>query len=202
MVRKLYDYGRRQIITFIRRILSFIFHFDEWHTIPLSAKKYAKDIIRYLNNLQEDDREAIVEVGCGLGDLVRYLKFKERTGLDMDINVLRAVKFLSKISFNGKVNFQIFTFPESELNGKYDAIVLVNWIHNIPPETLKAKIDTYFTNSLTKNGRIIIDTVKDKEYKYNHDINFLTRGLRCNVIKIGDYLKEREVFIIASNLKE
>jgi len=199
MVKKLISYGKREIIRFFRIILLFCFHFDKWHIGPLSVKQYAQDIIKYLNCLQENNRQSVVEIGCGVGDIIRHLQFKKRFALDADANVLRAARFLSTVSFNGKINFQTFVFPQSKLNDKYDVIILVNWIHDIAPAVLKNKINEYFNTNLKKKGRIIIDTVQDKEYPYNHDINFLSKDLNCQISKIGDYERGRKVFAILSN---
>jgi hypothetical protein len=43
---------------------------------------------------------------------------------------------------------------------------------------------------------IIIDTVQDEEYQFNHDIKFLTSGLSCSIEKIGDYERKRELWAI------
>jgi hypothetical protein len=61
---------------------------------------------------------------------------------------------------------------------------------------LKENIEKYFMENLNDNGFIIIDTVQDKKYQFNHDIKFLTSGLPCSIEKIGDYENQREVWVI------
>jgi cyclopropane fatty-acyl-phospholipid synthase-like methyltransferase len=137
-----------------------------------------------------------VEIGCGLGDIIRNVKYENRLGLDREANVLWAGAFLSRIKPNGKITFRIFDFPATELDGCFDTIVMVNWIHHIQPEVLKAKISQYINNHLIKGGEIIIDTVQSKNYEYNHSIDYLAGGLNCRVCKLGDYENQREVFAI------
>lgn len=179
-----------------RILLRYIYNFDRWHVSTLYERKYARDIITYLNAKPKEERNSIVEIGCGLGDVIRNLNYTTKTGFDADINVLKAAKFLSLISSDKAIKFHEFKFPDSALSLRCDVIMLVNWIHHIPPVTLKNKLEEYFINNLRDKGEIIIDTVQDNEYKFNHSIKFLTSEMKCSVIKIGVYEREREVFAI------
>ena len=38
--------------------------------------------------------ERVVEVGCGLGDILSRIEARDRFGLDEDANVIRAARFL------------------------------------------------------------------------------------------------------------
>jgi SAM-dependent methyltransferase len=177
-----------------RIILRYIFKFDKWHVFTLTEKKYAKDIIAYCN--ARPVRNSFAEIGCGLGDIVRHVQYQERLGCDMDEKALKAARFLSRLTGRGKIRFSVFTFPDSPLPGKYDLIVLVNWIHHIEPAVLKSGIAAFFNNGLNKGGVIIIDTVQDPEYRFNHDIRFLTDGIDADVNKLGDYERQREIWLI------
>ncbi|MBL7699262.1 MAG: class I SAM-dependent methyltransferase [Chitinophagaceae bacterium] len=178
-----------------RKVLQLVYRFDGWHVSPLSERPYAFDIITYCNNRKE--RNNFVEIGCGLGDITRNVDYITRTGYDNDAKVLRAAKVLPSKTPKGKpVKFDVFNFPESGLTGTYDVITMVNWIHHIEPVVLKKYIEQYFKNNLADNGEIVIDTVQDKAYRYNHNIEFLSAGIECTVYKIGDYARQREVFAI------
>jgi hypothetical protein len=153
------------------------------------------DIISYLNNLPQEIRNSVLEIGCGLGDILRNLNFKKKTGYDREIQVLNAARFLNKFDRN-KIEFAEFIFPTTTLKHKYHVIIMVNWIHNIEPVVLKNKIKSYFLENLIQNGCMIVDTVQAKNYQFNHDINFLTAGLPVKIVKIGSYENEREIFAI------
>jgi len=59
-------------------------------------------------------------------------------GLDFENEVLAAAKFLPSSKRKGDiVDFKYFKFPDSTLVGRYNYIIMVNWIHRIPPEQLK-----------------------------------------------------------------
>jgi hypothetical protein len=185
----------RRLHTTLRLVLQLIFGFDKWHTAPLQSKRYAQDVISYCN--KQTQRTGYVEIGCGLGDIIRNVHYKHRYGYDIDKNVLNAAGFLTHLYCQKNISFHKFTFPNDRItcNGN-DCIVLVNWIHIIQPSVLKENIEKYFTENLNDSGFIIIDTVQDKEYQFNHDIKFLTSGLSCSIEKIGDYERNREVWAI------
>jgi SAM-dependent methyltransferase len=177
-----------------RRILRVFYHFDKWHISSLDQREYAQDIISYCNHKKRKD--LFVEIGCGLGDILRNVKFQSRLGLDNDPRVLKAALFLSRLSNQKSIQFDVFHFPGSTLTGSFDVITLVNWIHHIEPATLKNKLSEYFQEHLAPEGEILIDTVQDKAYKYNHDINFLIKDLDCSLHSLGRYPREREIWAI------
>lgn len=179
-----------------RRVLLFIFKFDKWHINTLTERSYANDIIKHVNSRPENERQSLVEIGCGLGDIIRNAKYRNRLGFDMDANVLKAASFLSRLYANGTVSFDVFEFPKSTLNGKHDVLILVNWIHHIAPEVLRTKLEEYFTNHLNTNGELIIDTVQNQGYKYNHSIDFLVANLNCKLVEVNAYEMGRKIFAI------
>jgi 2-polyprenyl-3-methyl-5-hydroxy-6-metoxy-1,4-benzoquinol methylase len=176
-----------------RRALRIVFGFDKWHVSSIDQRKYVQDIIQYCN--KKGSRSSFVEIGCGLGDILLNVKFKTKKGFDADRKVLKAASFLARLK-KQKVQFEVFTFPDSPLTSKYDVITMVNWIHHIEPAVLRNKIGEYFNDNLSDEGEILIDTVQDKEYKYNHNINFLIKELNCPVYRLGEYPRQREVWAI------
>ncbi|HRP31656.1 MAG TPA: class I SAM-dependent methyltransferase [Agriterribacter sp.] len=177
-----------------RMLLYWIYGFDQWHLFTLTERNYARDIIAYCNS--RSIRNSFAEIGCGLGDILRNVKFTQRLGLDNDKNVLAAAAFLNKLYFKKNIRLGVFYFPESDFEGSYNVIVMVNWIHHVEPLTLKKKIEEYFEWFLQDGGVIIIDTVQDPEYEFNHNISFLTENVNCELVKIGDYERNREVWSI------
>jgi 2-polyprenyl-3-methyl-5-hydroxy-6-metoxy-1,4-benzoquinol methylase len=176
-----------------RRTLRLIYRFDKWHVSSLDQRKYAQDIITYCN--KKAAKHSFVEIGCGLGDILRNVKYQTKKGLDADPKALKAASFLARLS-GQNVQFEAFSFPGSPLSGNYDVVIMVNWIHHIEPSVLKNKISSYFNANLCDNGVILIDTVHDKEYEYNHDINFLIKDLNCSLHRLGEYPRKREVWAI------
>jgi SAM-dependent methyltransferase len=183
-----------KLATYSRKPLAWVFRFHNWYILPLSLKRYAQGIILFLNRAK--NRESYLEIGCGLGDIIRNVNFRKRLGMDRENNVLRAARFLSIISFQQNIVYKEFTFPGNSISGEFDAIVLVNWIHEIVPEILKLKVTEYYLNNLKNGGVIIIDTVRHEGYTYSHKISFLTENIVCEIIHIGIYENDREVWAI------
>jgi 2-polyprenyl-3-methyl-5-hydroxy-6-metoxy-1,4-benzoquinol methylase len=173
------------------------FHFDKWHIVSLRQRKYARDIINFCNGLT--NKSNFLEIGCGLGDIIRNVHFINRVGHDSDQRVLNAASFLNKISLEPRIRFSLFHFPDSDISGKYDVILLVNWIHHIEPYILKSKIEEYYNDHLLETGSLILDTVQHPEYRYNHDVGYLTKDTNARVIKLGDYERQRQVWLITKN---
>lgn len=176
-----------------RKALQLLYGFDKWHVATLKERPYAVDIISFCNRLPR--RGSFAEIGCGLGDIIRNVRFSTRKGFDMDEKVLRAARLLP-VTGNKPVSYEVFTFPESPLAGTFQVITMVNWIHHISPETLRNKIAAYMKANIEPGGCIIVDTVQDPAYRFNHDIDLLTAGLHSSVQKIGNYARGREVWAI------
>jgi hypothetical protein len=175
-----------------RHALRMFYSFDRWHVSPIEERPYAKDIIAFCNLFSQ--KESFVEIGCGLGDIIRNVNFQKRIGFDIDEKVLKAARFLAR---NEKgIFFHKFSFPESPLTEQMNVLVIVNWIHHIEPSLLKRKMHAYFNQNLTNEGILIMDTVQDKAYKFNHDINFLSEGLNCELELLGSYERSRKVWIV------
>jgi hypothetical protein len=180
----------------LRYLLYLYFRFSRWHIISLRERPYVRAIIDYLNSLPFDQRGKALEIGCGLGDIIRHVDFENRVDLDANNSVLRAARFLSLFSRGATTRFLSFSFPHGNLTEKYDVIVMVNWIHTIRPDVLSQKIADYACNNMFAGGAIIIDTVCDEEYAFHHDIVDLTSDLDCDILKVGTFRRGREVYAI------
>lgn len=188
----------RKIRTLGRIVLAKAYGFDLWHRSLLSERPYAQRLIAHLNERDKASRRSMVEIGCGLGDVVRHARFEHRLGLDSDPNVLRAAALLARLDRKQQIEFREFVFPESHLDGQWDAIVLVNWIHMIPGSILRERLGDYLATNVRPGGEIVIDTVRDPSYTFNHSVEELTGGLRCSVTKLGEFERGREVYAIAN----
>lgn len=176
-----------------RYLLKWIFGFDLWHVNRLGDRPYALRVIAYLNDLPEDRRGRVVEIGCGLGDILRRLQFRERLGLDADRAVLRAARLLAGSSRTGP-RFTDFTFPHP-LDGRYDAIIMVNWPHLVDEERLRPQLAEYVHAHLAPKGVLIVDTVQDPAYTHHHHIDRLAPAGSA-VTKLGDFERRRELWAI------
>jgi SAM-dependent methyltransferase len=177
-----------------RGLLQRVYGFDRWH-VGHAGERYAADIVRYLNGWPEEARQAVVEIGCGLGDILRRLRFRTRLGLDRDPKVLSAARLLSSLQGAGRPRFEVFEFPETPITGVYDAIIMVNWTHQIDAEHLSQAVCCYLARHLRPGGGLVLDTVADAAYRYNHDVSALAPAGTV-IDHLGEYSRGRHLWVV------
>ena len=117
-------------------VLCVIFKFDNWHARSSAiCRKYKHQLITIINDI--DGKSCVVEIGCGLGDLLEKIEANQKIGFDLDENVINAAKFINK-----DISFEKGSFANVvALNENIDVLILVNWIHNIPLDELVKNIN-------------------------------------------------------------
>ena len=181
-----------------RSLLQRYYGFDRWH-IGHAGEAYAADIVRRLNAWPDTGRQTVVEIGCGLGDILRHLRFGTRLGLDRDSRVLDAARFLSRFGAGPPPRLEVWDFPAKRLVGTHNAIIMVNWIHDIEPEQLRLAVGDLFSAHLAPGGSLVLDTVQDPTYTYNHDIQRLAPP-GAVTDHLGRYARNRDVWFIRRSL--
>ena len=177
-----------------RYLLQWMFGFDRWHVNRLGDRPYALRVISYLNAWPDDRRGRVVEIGCGLGDILRRLRFHERLGFDSDPAVLRAARMLATLTRQRYLRLAEGTFPLA-LDGRYDAIVMVNWPHLVDEARLQPQLAAYVRQHLKPNGVLIVDTVQDPAYLYRHRIERLAPA-GSPIMKLGSFERQRELWSV------
>jgi len=172
-----------------RIILMLFFRFDYWHTSPVDNRKYAIDIISVLNH--RVSRGGLMEIGCGLGDILIKSNYERKYFYDISKEVLNAAAFMQKFSKTPEINFfKTFDLLTDSLDKdlKIDAIVLVNWIHCIESELLKSRFSAIIKENLNKKGMLIFDVIKDNpNYKFNHTVGDLIDLQKFNITTLDGY---------------
>jgi SAM-dependent methyltransferase len=177
--------GNRAEVAF-RSLLRLFVPFDPWHRMPLATKDYAHGLIEHLNSLPRSHRGRVADIGCGLGDILLHLHFEDRLGLDKDPAVLRGAEIIRRTHFGGKARFAVYSFPEG-LDGGFDAMIMVNFPHAFPPDSLKAGIARIFRDNLNSGGILIIDTMLKDGYPHRHEARILLGELSGIIEHIGAY---------------
>ena len=76
-----------------------------------------------------------------------------------------------------------------------DAIILVNWIHELDQETLLGYINILFHQYLSDGGELVFDTVSKKSYRHNHSIEAVIKSLSIEKYTvIGQFRHDRKVY--------
>jgi hypothetical protein len=98
--------------------------------------------------------------------------------------------------FYKKATFSKLDFLADQLNGTYDVIILINWIHDIKPIILKSKIEGFYEWNLNDGGYIIFDTLSTSGYTYKHDVNYLSETIGTEIKLLGQFHHGRNVWVI------
>lgn len=140
--------------------------FDRWHIQPIELRPYALRIVEYINGLKHSHEDCVVEVGCGLGEILRNLQYANKYGFDLSESVLNAAKFLGD-----REEYLRGTFCDVSAEIKADRIfvlIAVNFIHGIEPSELRSYFMDIINNIDVET--IIVDTVDGEGYKYCHNL--------------------------------
>ena len=168
--------------------------FDRWH-VGHAGEAYARDIVRALNAWPAPEREAAVEIGCGLGDILRHLAFRERLGLDADEGVLGAARLLARLQRGSSPRFGRFHFPQSELSS---VSMRSSWSTGFTRSIrtrFAAPCASYAAHHLSPGGAVVLDTIEDAAYVHNHDVRALAWP-GASVDEIGRYPRGRHVWVL------
>ena len=184
---RLYRKSMHEAAIVLIRLLRLRFRFDKWHVHAADKPNYVRLVTKYGNNVEGSK---VLEIGCGLGNLVSNLNFQTRIGIDLNEEVVRAAKFLNKFQIR-KVNYVVGSFGEASLFDDIDLLILINWIHRLNPSVLENEIRKLIKSSLKERAYMISEGVS--HYEYYHDRVFFE--------KFGDVVREeliddRQIFLI------
>ena len=157
--------GARAWLGTLRRL----FGFDPWHAAaPYVCRPYKAVVVQLANSVRP---QLVVEVGCGLGDIISRVRAAERIGIDADARVIRAARFLHR---RGRwVHGEGDSIP-GLLGGtrRIDCLIMINWIHSLAPQELA----TLLLPLLPATRHLVVDAVDSddpRSYRHKHDFAFL-----------------------------
>ena len=147
----------------VRKILYKIFHFDEWHLGVPSKRPYFNHTVRKVNEiLKSYDCGCVVEVGCGLGDIINKIEWSEKYGYDIEANAIHAARFLYP-----KVFFYEGSF-DAVKNKNIRIIIALNFLHRLDDEECKKAFENLIHEN--KVERIVVDELTEGGgYRYIHN---------------------------------
>lgn len=147
-----------------RECLQKMIGFDKWHLGSLRGRHYAIPLINRINDLiqmGELSSGAIIEVGCGLGDIISAIRWKDKTGYDIDRKAILAARIL-----HPRTPFRVGTF--NVIRGRKVAVLMaLNFLHRINDE----ECYRYFSELISHNevDVVVVDEVQSPPYQYAHD---------------------------------
>jgi trans-aconitate methyltransferase len=195
--RKLKDVGFKNLLVGFVKHVHYVymkkkFGFEQWHVSPKEWRENAIDIIEYLNhNLPKTG--TIVEIGCGLGEIIRNISIQnphiKLYGFDYKNEVITAAKLLDKCK---RVNFQVGSFEDIDAM-HIDYLIAIGFMHSIETSLLKEKLKALTTKNVVQN--IIVDTFQSKQYTYNHNFDEIMPENYKLIFKSKPYFGDKHTLI-------
>jgi 2-polyprenyl-3-methyl-5-hydroxy-6-metoxy-1,4-benzoquinol methylase len=166
-------------------LLFLIFKFNKWHfRSTYYCSPYKKNVVDIINrNISNSD--ILVEVGCGIGEIIRRINCKTRIGIDRSKKVINAAKF-----YNRKEDIEFISGSFNSINSTFDHILLLNFTHEIP----KKKLIKILKKIIAKHNpkTIFIDSYHNNYFKHlrHHDFTKIFSTFKVYMLKekklIGD----------------
>jgi len=191
---ELYESGylSKAVVGMKRRVelkkLMLRYGFNSWHISPKEFRPYAMDIIKLINS-RVSSNDIIVEIGCGLGEIIRNIHTHNLYGFDIDQTVIDAARFLDK---DKKVHFQKGSF-EDVAGFDIAYLITVNFTHGLDAQFLKSAYGKLCARNKVHN--IIVDVVNNPSYKNTHKFSEILPENYRMVYESKKYASNRVVMI-------
>jgi 2-polyprenyl-3-methyl-5-hydroxy-6-metoxy-1,4-benzoquinol methylase len=140
------------------------FRFDPWHSKNnWYCRSYKRTAVGMINNLHP---KIVVEVGCGLGEIISRVEAPYRVGYDIEPTVIDAARYLHGTN----VNFEYGTGVDVK-ETHIDVLIVLNWIHNLSAD----KIEDFLKPFYKRVNYFLLEGINEgeKNYKYHHKFTFL-----------------------------
>lgn len=192
LIRKTKEVGVGNLVlgclkVFYYRSLQKRFGFDPWHTSPYELREYVQAVAAYINRHRP---ECVVDIGCGLGDLLAHIQAPKRIGVDPGKGEMEAARHLYG---RQGIRFVRGSFDEFGEGMAIDYLITLNFMHGSPESIWKPA----YTRICEKNqiSHIIVDSYQTTEDTYRLDFD---RILPENYEKgecLGVFLGDRHIYV-------
>ena len=161
------------------------YHFSPWHLSPYEWRKYVQDCARYINN---HNCNTVVDIGCGLGELLQHIKADKKIGLDRQEEVIRAARELS----DGTATLMTGSFDD--LTGKsIDYLITLNFMHGSPESTWTRPYCLVAERNDVRN--FVVDKIPPKGEGYLLDWSKILPQNYRKIEQLGPFLSGRYIEI-------
>lgn len=157
--------------------------FINWHIKSnIYCKPYKWRVIEVANSLNPN---SVIEIGCGLGEIISRVKAQYRVGIDIDKTCIYLADKLNKgpIYIEGSFD-SVLALPVNHI----DLLIMVGFIHRIPMDTLSFHINQILDSKTCKY--IITDMYREDYPDYRvvhvHDLSKYNKRIKL-INRYDDY---------------
>jgi hypothetical protein len=118
---------------------------DPWHIRHnIYCRPYKWKVIEIANSLNPN---TVIEIGCGLGEIISRVKTQHRIGIDIDKSCIYLANKLNKgpVYIEGSFD-DVLTLQVKEI----DVLIMVGFIHGIPMDTLNFYVNQILDSKICK----------------------------------------------------
>jgi SAM-dependent methyltransferase len=167
-----------------RKLLCILLGIERWHAGGEERHPYRQEILRRLHARAPT---SMLEIGCGLGDILCRVPAGRRLGGDVSARVLWAARLSHPLQWL-VLGARFATLRLGEpVQDRFEVVVCVNFIHIIPPAELQAALRALARDNLAPGGVLVFDVVSNRQYRYNHDPAFLLKDLGLDADVVGGF---------------
>jgi SAM-dependent methyltransferase len=140
-------------------------HFDDWHsTAPFECRPYKAEVVKLANSVSA---ASVLEIGCGLGEIISRVNAERRIGIDIN----QAVVYAARNLYGNLCTFEVSSLTDIETlrvqcGAHVDLLIMVNWPHLLPWHELSTQIKSIIECMQIKH--IVIDGISDVALDYAH----------------------------------
>lgn len=171
--------------------------FAPWHVrATYDFKPYKRMVVEAVTELRP---RSVLEIGCGLGDIVSRVPGRIRVGLDADPGAVNAARRLHpQVAFErADLNNAVGTLQRLDMS-QFDVLIMVNWPHLVSPAELVVSVKD--VQAATNVGYLVIDLIHPETagYLYAHTIRELEKlGKVAKVVRAIDPVRDLAVVALA-----
>ena len=182
-------------VSFLIHQLEKILSVNSWHSSNIySCRPYKPHVVGLVSKLNP---QVIVEVGCGLGDILSNIRAHSKYGIDPDGSVIRLGKILHP--FSGVKWMKGDLTDLVKVPGRIDTLILIGMLHYISPEFLEKTL----TPHLSRIHYLVLDQFNEVYAPkwgincppFEHDFTFLQKYTECISVTIPEGDSVRRYFV-------
>lgn len=161
--------------------------FDSWHTeAPFHWRPYKARVVEAVDSLRP---RTVVEIGCGLGDIIARVDSDVRIGVDQEHAVIAAAREISPATqfVASDLASSAEILPSVTPQG-IDVLVMVNWPHDVPLRDLAAGLGSL--RRVAGVRYLVIDSINPEVYHYRYRHTVAELGQLGTVVKFEQNIDE------------
>lgn len=160
--------------------------FNKWHISPFELRKYIQDAARYIN---QSNPKAVIDIGCGLGELLRHISAESRIGYDLDF---KNIQCACRLDHSGGIQFHTGSF-ERVKGQTADFLVTLNFTAGMTESDWRPVYERFLNNNNIK--MVMADILPAVDGNHHLDFkNILPKEYRLKD-RLGPYLSKRYIHV-------